>query len=54
MDQTVYQKHLNVTRHLGLEVTMYVSQFVQLGHCCEHLTNVESSVFFLEDSGVVE
>lgn len=40
--------------HLRFQVPMNIPQLVQLIHTHEHLRRVESSVFFLEDAGVVE
>jgi hypothetical protein len=40
--------------HLRFEVPMDVTEFVKLCHTREHLSDVESCMFLLEDARVVE
>ena len=65
MPGAVYQKVLlfhedrsresirNMT-YLWLEVSMNIAQFMKFIHSGEHLADIESCMFFLEDSGIIQ
>jgi hypothetical protein len=47
-------KHSEVYTNLGFEITMNIAQLVELVDSCKHLTDVEDSMLFFEDTGIIE